>query len=111
MRLTGTLWKLRAKLTALMLPATMVDATEVKNRNVSGSIGCDSALGIDRRTYSGSPGALTCQRGPVAEVGAHDLHDADAQVQERADDRADGDAQDAHRSGRARRRPKTMPVL
>ena len=30
MRLTGTLWKFRAKLTALMLPAASVDATDVK---------------------------------------------------------------------------------
>ena len=30
MMLTGTLWKLRAKLTALMLPAASVEATEVK---------------------------------------------------------------------------------
>ena len=32
MRLTGTLWKLRAKLTELTLPATKVEATDVKRR-------------------------------------------------------------------------------
>ena len=42
---TGTLWKLRAKLTAETLPATRVEATLVKNRNVSGSIGWLAILG------------------------------------------------------------------
>ena len=51
MRATGTLWKLRAKLTALMLPAAKVEATEVKKRNVSGSMGWATALGIESRRY------------------------------------------------------------
>ena len=55
MRLTGTLWKFRAKLTVLMLPAASVDATAVKYRNVSGSMGWLMAFGIDRRTYSRKP--------------------------------------------------------
>ena len=52
MRLTGTLWKLRAKLTELTLPAAIPDATEVKNRNVMASMGCAMARGNARRTYS-----------------------------------------------------------
>ena len=54
-RLTGTLWKLRAKLTALMPPTASVEATDVKKRKVSGSTGAARALGIDRRTYSRKP--------------------------------------------------------
>ena len=49
---TGTLWKFRAKLTAVTLPATRVVATRVKNRNVSGSIGWLSILGTIRRRNS-----------------------------------------------------------
>ena len=39
MRLTGTLWKLRAKLTDDEAALASADATRVKNRKVSGSIG------------------------------------------------------------------------
>ena len=62
-RLTGTLWKLRAKLMALMPPTTSVEATEVKKRKVSGSTGAASALGIERRTYSRKPADRTCHAG------------------------------------------------
>ena len=49
---TGTLWKFRAKLTAVTLPTTSVLATRVKNRNVSGSIGWLIILGTIRRRNS-----------------------------------------------------------
>ena len=63
MSATGTLWKLRAKLTELMLPATKVDATEVKKRNVSGSMGWAMALGMARRRYCRKPLLLLASAG------------------------------------------------
>ena len=59
---TGTLWKLRAKLTAETLPATSVDATLVKNRNVSGSIGWLAILGTMSLPNSSSAGIRRSSR-------------------------------------------------
>ena len=42
---TGTLWKLRAKLTERRCPPASLEATAVKNRNVIGSIGWLDHLG------------------------------------------------------------------
>ena len=52
MTLTGTLWKLRAKLTAVTLPAASVVATDVKKRNVIGSTGWLTTFGSMSRTNS-----------------------------------------------------------
>ena len=54
-RLTGTLAKLRAKLTELTDAGTRVEANAVKNRKVSGSIGWLTILGIISRTNSARP--------------------------------------------------------
>ncbi len=62
---TGTLWKLRAKLTALTLPATSVVATLVKNRNVSGSIGWLAILGTISRRNSRTAGIRRSSRGRI----------------------------------------------
>ena len=59
---TGTLWKLRAKLTAETLPATRVEATLVKNRNVSGSIGWLTILGTISRRNSWRAGIRRSSR-------------------------------------------------
>ena len=61
-RLTGTLWKFRARLTEVMLPATRVDATLVKNRNVSGSMGLDAVFGSASRKKSRSPATCSASR-------------------------------------------------
>ena len=55
MRLTGTLSKFRAKLTELTLPTSNRDASDVKYRNVSGSIGWLSILGAIRTRNSRTP--------------------------------------------------------
>ena len=60
---TGTLWKLRAKLSEVTLPAASVLATRLKNRNVSGSIGWLSILGSISRTNSWSAGICRSSRG------------------------------------------------
>ena len=52
---TGTLAKLRAKLTELTDPGTRVEARAVKNRKVSGSIGWLTIFGIISRTNSARP--------------------------------------------------------
>ena len=62
---TGTLWKLRAKLTAVMDPAASVDATLVKNRNVIGSIGWASILGSISQPNSWSAGIRSRIRGRI----------------------------------------------
>ena len=95
MRLTGTLWKLRAKLTELTLPAAMPDATEVKNRNVMASMGWAIARGIDNRTYSRNATVRTAHTGRYRKSGATRPHDPHAEMEQRPDERADGHALDA----------------
>ena len=101
MRLTGTLWKLRARLTVVMLPAARLDATLVKNRKVIGSIGLLSGLGqhqpeelADRRGPAGS----SRRRGPEGRPG-DDPDEPACRHAGRAQDRADGRGLDADAVG------------
>jgi hypothetical protein len=64
-RLTGTDWKLRAKLTAVTDPAASPDATALKNRNVIGSTGWLTIFGSIRRTNSRMGGVLPSQPRPM----------------------------------------------
>ena len=86
---TGTLWKLRAKLTAVMDPAASVEATLVKNRNVIGSIGWASILGSISQPNSWSAGMRTRSRGRMRTDEPVHADDADSEVERRAEDRAD----------------------
>ena len=62
-RLTGTLWKLRAKLTELTEPGARVEARAVKYRKVSGSIGWLTILGTIRRRKAPTPAVRTFRLG------------------------------------------------
>ena len=65
MRLTGTLSKLRAKLTDEMLPAMNPEATLVKNWNVRGSIGAPAMRGSISAANSRTAAVRTASRGPI----------------------------------------------
>ena len=88
-RATGTLWKLRAKLTAETLPATRVEATLVKNRNVSGSIGWLAILGTisSRNSWRRAHPQVEPEADPHGRPGHAD--EADAEVEDGADDGAE----------------------
>ena len=62
-RLTGTLWKFRAKLTELTEPGASVEASAVKYRKVSGSIGWLTIFGIINRMNSPTPLARSAKLG------------------------------------------------
>ena len=66
MRLTGTLAKFRAKLTELTLPGSSVEASAVKNRNVSGSIGWLTILGTMSRHELADPAGPQVEPRPAA---------------------------------------------
>ncbi len=68
MRLTGTLWKFLAKLTADTLPAARVVAIAVKNRNVIGSTGWLAIFGSISRTNSRTLGVRRSRPRPIRKV-------------------------------------------
>ena len=108
---TGTLWKLRAKLTAVTLPAASVVATLVKNRNVSGSMGWLSILGSISRTNSRSAGQAQVQ--PRAGCGTDERSIPTTRMprwSEGADDGPDGRGPDAELSWSSSV-PPAMPAL
>ena len=92
--LTGTLAKFRAKLTELTLPGSSDEASAVKNRNVSGSIGWLIILGIMSRPNSPSPRVRRLSRG-LGRNGVRQIPTSRiARWAEGADDRADGRRED-----------------
>ena len=79
---TGTLWKLRAKLTELTLPATSVDATDGEEQEGERLDRLADHLGAPRAGRTpGTSARLDGQSGSEPEVGPPDVDDADAEME------------------------------
>ena len=83
----------------------------MKNRNVSGSIGWLSILGTISRRNSWSAGIRRSQPEPHADRRAAHPDEPDAEVEERADDRADGRRDDPDPVVEQDRARRTIPTL
>ena len=111
MRLTGTLWKLRAKLTELTDPAASVDATEVKYRNVSGSMGWLAILGTISRRNSPTPCVRSRKLGTRAGTLVREMPTTRIARWATAPPRHRSRRVDAHSSGQQDSVPATIPPL